>query len=193
MSEINGLENIVSNKGRFFVVGSKVVILSLLIGIAVAPMDARAVAPVGTETVQAGVKDRAAAVHRRRRIILNNDAGTILKVDFFTPEIFRDHRLVHTLNTNVDSIWYSLMVGSENYVYDCKVGQRIGSELYPGAETVKGDVERHKQMAESMKSLLAAGTDPLREVVRFSRERDKEVFASFRMNMVQDSWRPIAS
>ena len=183
LSEIGRLGDTMLNKGCFFVARPEVVILSLLVGITAVPMDGRAAAP-------AGVEDRSAAVHRRRRIILNDDAGTVLKVDFSTPEKFRNHRLVHTLNSNVDSIWYSLMVGSENYVYDCKVGQRIGSELYPGAETVKGDVDRHKQMAESMNALLAVGTDPLRETVRFAQEHDKEVFASFRMNMIQDSWRP---
>ena len=110
------------NRGRFFVARPEVVILSLLVGIAAVPMEGRAAAPTGAETVHAGVEDRFAAVHRRRRIILNDDAGTVLKVDFSTPEKFRNHRLVHTLNSNVDSIWYSLMVGSENYVCDFKVG-----------------------------------------------------------------------
>ncbi len=39
-------------------------------------------------------------------------------------------------------------------------------------------------------AFLNAGTDPLRVVVEFCRKHDLEMFASFRMNMIQDSWRP---
>ena len=121
-------------------------------------------------------------------MILNDDAGmifeTINKPEDFVSEI------ATTIDTNVDSIWLSSMVGSDLYVYDCRVGERVGERLYPGHEKLEGEAEAFQKRHRNMKVMLDAGTDPLREVIRLGHRNDKEVFASFRMNMVQDSWRP---
>lgn len=135
-----------------------------------------------------GVLDRDVAVHRRRRVILNDDAGMVFD-KIANPADFVS-KIATTVDTNVDSIWLSSMVGADLYVYDCKVGQRVGESPYPGHETMKGEAEGFKQQQANMKVMLDAGTDPLREVIRFGHRHGKEVFASFRMNMVQDSWRP---
>ena len=166
------------------------VILVLFVFASGGSPDLQADDPAGRNTSRIGAGNRDDAVHRRRRVILNDDAGTVISQEFRTREEFLAHRFIHTVDTQVDSIWFSLMVGSEKYVYDCKVGDRIGKDLYPGADQVKGDADQHKLAGSNMNALLDKGTDPLREVVRFGHAHDKEVFASFRMNMIQDSWRP---
>ena len=136
----------------------------------------------------ATVLDRDAAVHRRRRVILNDDAGMIFET-INQPEDFVSE-IATTIDTNVDSIWFSSMVSSDLYVYDCKVGERVGERLYPGHEQLEGEAEAFEKRRANMQVMLDAGTDPLREVIRLGHRHGKEVFASFRMNMVQDSWRP---
>ena len=128
------------------------------------------------------------AVHRRRRIIMNNDNE--MHMPFRTPEEFLSLRTTPTADTQIDSIWYNLTVGAEMHLYDSKVGEIAGKVPYPGAEQFEGDLERLQNVWANIKSLLDVGTDPLREVVKFGQAHDKEVFASFRMNMIQGSWRP---
>ncbi len=154
---------------------------------AVYPEIASAILPVAVQT-PAAVPDRNAAVHRRRRVILNDDAGMIFET-IDKPEDFVSE-IATTIDTNVDSIWLSSMVGSDLYVYDCRVGERVGERIYPGHEKLEGEAEAFEKRRRNMNVMLDAGTDPLREVIRLGHRNGKEVFASFRMNMVQDSWRP---
>ncbi|MAE65002.1 MAG: hypothetical protein CMJ18_12095 [Phycisphaeraceae bacterium] len=131
--------------------------------------------------------DRRAAVHRRRRVILNDDSEVHFQ-GADTPEGLLGLRLVHTVDTQVDSVFWSFIFGPENYLYDCSLHQRAGENLYPGM--AKSDVERHEKICNRMRSLMDAGTDPLKVVLDFCHDLGKEMFASFRMNMIQDSWRP---
>lgn len=142
----------------------------------------------GNSTISTALRNRDEAVHRRRRVILNDDAGMVFQ-QLEKPEDFVAE-MAATIDTNIDSIWLSSMVGADLYVYDCKVGQQIGEQIYPGAETMKGEVEGFKKHNVNYKMFQAARTDALRETVKLARRHGKEVFASFRMNMVQDSWRP---
>jgi len=45
-------------------------------------------------------------------------------------------------------------------------------------------------MARNMRGLRERGTAPLKTVLDFCHAHGREMFASFRMNMIQDSWRP---
>ncbi|MBI81724.1 MAG: hypothetical protein CMJ81_00875 [Planctomycetaceae bacterium] len=142
----------------------------------------------GVATAGPQAKNRGEAVHRRRRVILNDDAGMLFQ-PISKPEDFVSE-IATTIDTNVDSIWLSSMIGADLYVYDCKVGERAGERIYPGHEQQQGAAEAFEKLRANMKVMLDAGTDPLREVIRFGHRHGKEVFASFRMNMIQDSWRP---
>ena len=75
----------------------------------------------------------------------------------------------------------------EQVDYNTKVAEIAGTEPYPGAP--KQDVEHIGTIGHNIKSFLDRGTDPLRTVVEFCREHDREIFGSLRMNMIQDSWR----
>lgn len=89
----------------------------------------------------------------------------------------------------VDTISWSF-AGIEQYTYDSKVGEMLGQVPYPGAP--KQDLKLLGQFWHNMKTFLDAGTDPLRIVVEYSHAQGREVFASLRMNMIQDSWRQSA-
>ena len=128
------------------------------------------------------------AQKRRRRIILNDDAGSLHQETADTLEGFLSDRLAYVVDSQVDSIWWSIMMSAEGYLYDTQVGEIPGREPYLGG--LEGDAERFALIWRNVKSCLDAGTDPLREVIKFGHAHGKEVFASFRMNMIQDSWRP---
>ena len=131
--------------------------------------------------------DRMKAVHRRRRIIFNDDAGSLHNTAIDSQQAFLDDRLSHVVGTQVDSVWWSFMTGAEGYRYDTKVGEIADREPYPGAPKVEREGMAGRWRV--MQMFLDAGTDPLRVVTEFCRKHDLEMFASFRMNMIQDSWR----
>lgn len=131
---------------------------------------------------------RREAVQRRRRIILNDDNGRLLNANSHTVEGYLSGPVGYTPLTQIDSIWLSVMAWAENLTYDTKVGEPAGLNPYPAAP--KADVEHLRRLRSNIKSMLDAGTDPLKEVVDYGHAHGKEVFASFRMNMIKDSWRP---
>jgi len=131
-------------------------------------------------------KDRSEAIHRQRRIILNDDNGSILGEDAGSVEKYLADPIAYTVDTQVDSIWLSVIVGADDLTYPTEVGEMAGRDPYPGAP--KAVRERKARIWRNMKALLDAGTDPLKAAVDFGHSHGKEVFASFRMNMIQDSW-----
>ena len=142
--------------------------------------------------------DREKARKRRRRIIMNDDSGTIpaktavdadgVEHSTDTPEgLLADPLSFAVRIPQVDTVsWCFARI--EQYDYDTKVGEIAGREPYPGAP--KQDVEHMGTIWRNIKSFLDRGTDPLRTVVEFCHAHGKEVFGSLRMNMIQDSWRP---
>jgi len=132
--------------------------------------------------------DRRDAVHRRRRIILNDDNGSIHREGSDNVESYLAYRLGHIVDSQVDSIWLSIMTRAEGLTYDTKAGEIAGRGPHPGAS--KAALESYGRIWGNMKSLLEAGTDPLKATIEFGHSQGREVFASFRMNMIQDSWRP---
>ncbi len=131
--------------------------------------------------------DRHEAIHRRRRIIFNDDAGVVHDPKAHTEEGFLDSRLGHILDTQVDSIWWSFNKNADLLLYDTRVGDIVGSAPYPGAP--KSELERLNIQYDNVKAMMARGTDPLKFVVDWGHGVGREVFASFRINMIQDSWR----
>ncbi len=128
------------------------------------------------------------AVHRRRRIILNDDAYELLNPNAHTEAGFLEACFGHILDTQVDSIWWSFILNSDCLGYDTKVGDVAGKIPVPGAP--RSDLERWATVWNNIKSFMDRGTDPLKFICDWGHGVGREVFASFRMNMVQDSWRP---
>ena len=132
--------------------------------------------------------DRRNAIHRRRRIIFNDDAGVLFDPNAHGEKAFLDSRLAHILDTQVDSIWWSFIVGADNLLYDTRVDEIAGKAIVPGMP--KADRETWSAMWNTIKTMMERGTDPLKFVTDWGHGVGREVFASFRMNMIQDSWRP---
>ena len=128
--------------------------------------------------------DRHEAIHRRRRIIFNDDNEAIGKEGSTTPEAYLSHRLDHVIDTQVDSVWLSFVGGADVLLYDTKVGEIADSGPWPGVRK-PGEETVHWR---NIKAFLDQGTDSLRIVLDFCRKHGLEMFASYRMNMIQDSW-----
>ena len=140
-----------------------------------------------------GLPNRDAAVHRRRRIIFNDDNGVIGREGVDTVEEYLDQRLSYVPDSHVDSIWLSIMTRAEGLLYDARVGEPAGKHLSPESVILTSSGKDHysKTFAttwNNLRSLFDAGTDTLRATVEFGHRHDKEVFASIRMNQVADSW-----
>ena len=56
--------------------------------------------------------DRRRAADRRRRIVFNDDAGSLHRETSVTPEAFLADRLDHVVGTQVDSVWWSFVTGA---------------------------------------------------------------------------------
>ena len=96
----------------------------------------------------------------------------------------------------MDSLFISIMTGSDYLLYDTKVGESAGRDLFLGAmrpkpeDAEESDAEHFTRLWHNIKTLRDAGADPLEVVVNFGHDNDIEVFATVRMNMVKDSWMP---
>ena len=123
---------------------------------------------------------------RRRRVIFNDDNAAIHKETSTTIRDYLAYRLDHVIDTHVDSVWLSVMTSADNLLYKTNVGEICDSGPWPsvrkpGEESVIG---------RNLKALLGQGTDTLQLVIDFCRKHGLEMFASFRMNQIQDSWWP---
>jgi len=131
---------------------------------------------------------RKEAIHRRRRIILNDDAYELQDPNAHSEAGFLDACFGHILDTQIDSIWWSFIMNSDRLGYNTKVGDVAGKIPVPGSP--KKDLESWATVWNNISSFIERGTDPLKFICDWGHGVGREVFASFRMNMVQDSWRP---
>jgi len=110
---------------------------------------------------------------RRRRVIVNNDGGDLIKAgDAGTddPLDFVNVRTTPLLGTHVDTIFYSTHGGHGVCNHKTEVGQ----------------VSDHPGVA----ALIARRTDPLDVMTTYGHEHGLEVFWSMRMNDTHDGSRP---
>ncbi len=113
---------------------------------------------------------------RQRRIIYNNDGNEIFAASSNTPEGFLALRMKPTLDTQVDSIFYC--TGSATmFTHQAKVGETYGK--YAEGMPLKTNIEA---LDEKYK------TDTLAIVVQFCHENDLEVFFTYRVNDIHDSF-----
>ena len=140
-----------------------------------------------------GLPHRDAAVHRKRRVIFNDDNGAVGREGVTTEQRYLNQRLDYIVGTQVDTICLSIMTRAEGLLYNAKVGDPAGKFLTPLSQTLAETGAMHYTEIfalkwNNLKSLFEAGTDPLKATVDFGRRHGMEVFASIRMNQVQDSW-----
>ena len=149
---------------------------------------------VGARLAAQGLPNRAEAISRQRRIILNDDNGSLLQEEATTAAGYLGCRLTYTVDSQVDSIWLSVTHGPETLAYDARCGEPVGKEFYeayPPTAEPRADIPwgaNYTNLWHRIKLLRDAGAEPLKLAVDFGHEHGKEVFGSIRMNAIQDSW-----
>ena len=118
---------------------------------------------------------------RRRRIIYANDGCDVMYPGAGTPEGFLAQRMVPTLDTQVDSVFYCTGAATM-FSHQAKVGEVYGRYITEG---VKGHPVGY---GTNIRALAALGTDALALVVEFCHENDLEVFFDHRINDIHDSF-----
>jgi hypothetical protein len=120
------------------------------------------------------------AVQRRRRIMYNDDGCH--PRPYTTPEELVSLRLRQLVGTQVDTICYCTGGGGLFWGHVPQVGELIGKFV------VETDAQYVKDICAGVRALQAMGTDPLAVAVDFGHKQGMEVFWSYRMNNVEDSF-----
>lgn len=118
---------------------------------------------------------------RKRRVIFNGDSAVLMHPGASTVEGFLTPRLEALPGTPVTTISWSILAGDAPS-YDSRIQQIYGD---------KQQSDRPDYMstyAANLKTLIDAGTCPLKIVTDFAHEHGMEAFASVRMNDVHDSF-----
>jgi hypothetical protein len=125
--------------------------------------------------LQALRQQRRELAHRKRRIICNNDGNEpVYFCSAATPEEMLRVRIAGLENSHVDTVFYcTWSSGFGLFTHNTKVGEVLTSR--------EGILEKNITA-----DLIAQGTDPLRIVVDYCKQRGIEVFWSMRMNDVHD-------
>jgi hypothetical protein len=125
--------------------------------------------------------ERLAARERRRRVIFNNDGCDC----WYRPrasartdpaDVLLDARTSELANSQVDTLFY------------CTNRSGVGVFSH---QTAIGEIftRRDDRYVDNLvPDLLARGTDPLRLMIAWGRQHDREVFWSLRMNDTHDGW-----
>ena len=133
-----------------------------------------------THEVTAMKAARGEAARRRRRIMYNDDGCH--PRPYTTPEELLSLRLKQLIGTQVDTICYCTGGGGLFWGHVPEVGELIG------AFVVETDAQYVKDICKGIRALQAVGTDPLSVAVEFGHQHGMEVFWSYRMNNVEDSF-----
>lgn len=118
-----------------------------------------------------------------RRVIFNNDCTDILYYPNRLPhtyEGFLKRRLNDVAGSNVDSIFYNVNVGITYNLIPLKSGTM--------RTIMSNGQHKSRSMHCATQEFHKKGTDVLKMHIRFCRENNMEIFASFRMNDIHDSY-----
>ncbi len=154
--------------------------LVLVLGLMPAAVGQSAPASSGAPDAAAMKQARKKAAQRLRRIMYNDDGCHVRPYD--TPEELVSLRLEQVLNTQVDTICYCTGGGGLFWGHIPQAGERIGEFV------TDSDAQYVKDICKSLDALEKLGTDPLAVAVEFGHENDLEVFWSYRMNNIEDSF-----
>lgn len=132
-------------------------------------------APAGEFKTDPGQKAlRKEAAGRPRRILYNNDGNEPMHMDAYSIDEFLALRTSRLAGAQVDTILYcTYCSGFGLFTHKTKVGTVMLN--------TKGRHSRNK-----MADFLKHDTDPLAEMIKFSRQHGKEIFWSLRMNDTHD-------
>jgi Glycosyl hydrolase-like 10 len=125
---------------------------------------------------------RKKAAWRQRRIMYNDDGCHVRP--YTTPEELVALRLKQIVGTQVDTISYCTGGGGLFWGHQPKVGELVGEFV------TENDGQYVKDMCSSLQALKELGTDPLAVAVEFGHANGMEVFWSYRMNNIEDSFAP---
>ena len=145
---------------------------------AFAPSSAQAEPPFSDALKQ----QREKAAWQPRRIMYNDD-GNHTK-PFTTPEELIALRLRQLIGTQVDTIAYCTGGGGLFWGHQPQVGEVLGEFVS------EADGQQVRDIVSSLDALKALGTDPLAVAVDFGHANGMEVFWSYRMNNIEDSYAP---
>jgi len=121
-----------------------------------------------------GMKEmRRQAAGRPRRILYNNDGNEPMGMEKFSVEEFLSKRTTRLAGTQVGTILYCTGPGFGLFMHGTKAGQLF---------TTRAGRYANNRVEEFLK----AGTDPLKEIVKFGHQNGMEVFWSMRMNDTHD-------
>ena len=118
---------------------------------------------------------------RKQRVIFNGDSAVLMHPGASTVEGFLAPRLEALPGTPVTTISWSILAGDAPS-YDSRI------------QPIYGDAQQSDRpdymnpYAANLKTLVEAGTCPLKIVTDFAHEHGMEAFASLRMNDVHDSF-----
>lgn len=107
---------------------------------------------------------------RSRRIIYNDDGGAMKTMRKAGIEDYLSQRLVGLVGTQVDTVFFC---GHDDWARAFYTSKIEGVQMSGNAHLQK---------------LLAGGVDPMQETIDFCRKNGLEIFHSFRMNDIHDSF-----
>jgi len=128
------------------------------------------------------VRARRQATQRPRRIMYNDDGCHTRP--YSTPDELISLRLRQVVGTQVDTICYCTGGGGLFWGHIPEVGELIGESV------TDSDAQYVKDICNSLGALRELGTDPLAVAVQFGHDNGIEVFWSYRMNNIEDSFAP---
>ena len=120
---------------------------------------------------------REQAVHRRRRIIFNNDGDDIWAPGADSKERFLASRHTPLIGTHVDSIHYCTTQSFNFFTHQTKVAEVFTSQ---GGQFANNNLAK----------FLEQDTDGLRMSTEFAHEHGMESIWTLRMNDIHDAWTP---
>lgn len=133
--------------------------------------------PLSAAEEKALSEARHQAVHRRRRVIFNNDGDDIWARGADSVERFLDVRHTPLLGTHVDSIYYCTTQSFNRFTHNTAVAEifRAKSGSFSG---------------NNLETFLKQKTDGLRMSSEFARRHGLETIWTLRMNDIHDAWTP---
>ncbi len=134
----------------------------------------------GHETADTMREARKKAAWQQRRIMYNDDGCHVRP--YTSPEEFIALRLGQIAGTQVDTISYCTGGGGLFWGHQPEVGELVGEFV------TEKDGQYVKDICSSLSALKEQGTDPLAVAVDFGHTNGMEVFWSYRMNNIEDSF-----